>query len=61
MAVHATVAGAAIVSFPVRALGPQVARPFSLSAVSETDLGYQLLAAAGSGRLKVPGATPGGR
>ena len=51
--VDATGVGAGVASFLVGALGPDVAIPFTFSAVSKSDLGYQLLAAVNAGRFKL--------
>lgn len=53
--VDATGVGAGIASFLVGALGADVVQPFTFSTVSKSDLGYQLLAAVNSGRLKTYG------
>jgi hypothetical protein len=52
--VDATGVGAGIASFLVDALGADIVHPFTFSAVSKSDLGYQLLSAVNSGRLKIP-------
>ena len=45
--------GAGIASFLVGALGADVVHPSPFSAVTKSELGYQLLAAINAGRLKV--------
>lgn len=51
--VDSTGIGATIASFLVGALGADVVHPFAFSSVSKSDLGFQLLAAVGGGRLKM--------
>src|SRR5438094_4093131 len=56
IAVDATGVGAGIASFLVGALGADIVHPFLFSAVSKSDLGYELLSAISSGCLKIPSA-----
>ena len=53
MAVDATGVGAGVSSFLVKALGKSVAYPFIFTRQSKSKLGFNLLAAVNSGRLKV--------
>lgn len=56
--VDATGVGAGVASFLVGALGAQTVVPFAFTAVSKSDLGYQLLAAINGGGLKIFGSAP---
>src|SRR5438309_8438632 len=56
--VDATGIGAGIASFLVGGLGADLVHPFVFSAVSKSDLGYQLLSAVNSGRLKITPSNP---
>ena len=56
--VDATAIGPDIASFLADALGADLVHPFVFSAVSKSDLGYQLLSAVNSGPLKIPRPPP---
>jgi hypothetical protein len=51
--VDATGVGAGVASFLARSLGPGVALPFTFTAPAKSQLGFDLLSAVNSGRLKM--------
>lgn len=51
--VDASGIGAGVASFLVGALGADLVHPFTFTAVSKSDLGYQLLTTVNSGRLRI--------